>query len=90
MIKRGAVLVGVLAGFCLAGCNTSANQEQAYAGPGWYLEKPRAWMVYGPRIFGGPYTYDACETKRMALDEPTAVRMLCIQEFAPIPKYGPY
>jgi hypothetical protein len=88
MIKRAAVLVGVLAGFCLAGCNTATNV--AYAGPGWYLEKPRQWVLAGPRVFGGPFTYDVCEAKRLELDQPTAVRMLCIQELAPINAYGPY
>jgi hypothetical protein len=81
------VLAGLVVFSALGGCG---GNKVAYAGPGWYLEKPRLIVATGPQLFAGPFTYEKCEAERMKLTEPTASNMLCIQEFAPPPKLGPY
>ena len=53
-------------------------------------EAPRIFLSWGPRIYKGPMTYEACEAERKALPESTAEIMLCIKEFAAPGPYGPY
>ncbi len=86
-------LADVLGGLGLlsavAACST-APKEVAYTTPGWYLEKPRLISAVGPQIFGGPFTYEQCETERVKLPQTTADQMLCIKELVKPGKYGPY
>jgi hypothetical protein len=64
--------------------------DTIYTQPGWYLEKPRQLFAWGPRLFKGPMTYEACEVERKALPVSTADNMLCIKEFGTPGPYGPY
>ncbi len=81
------VLFGLSFAAALSAC---APPDTIYTQPGWYLEKPRIFFSWGPRIFKGPMTYEACEVERKALPESTAENMLCIKEFAKPGPYGPY
>jgi hypothetical protein len=74
---------------CVAGaCSTTPNV--VYAGPGWYLEKPRPMVAAGPQLWSGPFSYDQCEAERTKLPLPTAERMLCIRQLAAPGVAGPY
>jgi hypothetical protein len=74
----------------LGACAKSEVARLSYAGPGWYLEKPKLILASGPQIFGGPFTYDQCELKRKQLPESTAELMLCNRELVAPGPYGPY
>jgi hypothetical protein len=62
----------------LAACS-GPGASQAYTGPGWYLEKPYLVVVAGPKVFGGPYSYDKCEEERIKQGPETATTMLCVR-----------
>jgi len=81
------VVFGLMLGLGLAAC---APPDTIYSQPGWYLEQPRGLFSWGPRIYKGPMTYEACEVERKALPETTADRMLCIKEYTKPGPYGPY
>jgi hypothetical protein len=83
----------ILAGLALAtalGACASRTPLLAYTTPGWYLERPRLLLVTGPEIFGGPFTYDECEAKRVEFDADAAKRLLCIMEKSNPGPYGPF
>jgi hypothetical protein len=44
----------------------------------------------GPQIFGGPFTYEQCESERTKLPGSTAERMLCNRELVTPGAFGPY
>jgi hypothetical protein len=83
-------LAGIALVSTLGACAKSNVASLSYAGPGWYLEKPRLILATGPQIFGGPFTYDQCELERNKLPESTAERMLCNMELTVPGPYGPY
>ena len=49
------------------GACTGPGASQAYTGPGWYLEKSYIIVGGGPKVFGGPFTYDKCEEERIKI-----------------------
>lgn len=73
----------------LGGCSGPGAAE-AYTGPGWYLEKPYMLVLGGPKVFGGPYTYDKCEEERLKLGPETSPDMLCVNHPGKPKKYGLY
>lgn len=88
-LRRLAFGLSVLAtALGLAGCSPSVNQ--AWNGPGWYLQKPYMTVLGGPAYFGGPFTYDKCEEERIKLPAETATQMLCIRENRKPDRYGFY
>ena len=70
----------------VAGC--SRGPSQAWAGPGWYLEMPYIVVWGGPGVYGGPYSYDACEADRLTRIRPE--RYICVDETKQPKKYGFY
>lgn len=89
-IRRAAEVLGALGLLTLMAACSKAPNEVAYTKPGWYLEKPRFLVLTGPQIFGGPFTYDECETARKKLPDTTREQMLCIEEYTKPGKFGPY
>lgn len=73
----------------LGGCSGPGAAE-AYTGPGWYLEKPYMLVLGGPKVFGGPFTYDKCEEERLKLGPETSPDMLCVNHPGKPKKYGLY
>ena len=63
----------LLGGLTLGACATDVNQ--AYTGPGWYLEQPRQGSLAYPAYIAGPFSYEACETERLKAPRPD--RLLC-------------
>ena len=87
MSKR-SIFMG-LAGAAVALCGCEATSPSvAWTTPGWYLELPYAVIGAGPRIYGGPYTYDKCEEERNKTGVPS--RLLCINETKQPQKFGLY
>jgi hypothetical protein len=86
------MLVGLALAMALGGCAFFTDKQVATPAwtSGWYLERPRLLLVSGPRIFGGPFTYEQCEAKRMEFDQRTAQGLLCIMEKSSPGAYGPY
>ena len=73
-----SALSAVLAlGGALAACSGPGASE-ASTGPGWYLEKPYLVVLGGPKVFGGPFSYDKCEEERIKLGPEVATGMLCV------------
>jgi len=72
----------------LGACGPSVNQ--AWTGPGWYLQKPYMTVLGGPAYFGGPFSYDKCEEERVKLPEETATQMLCVRENRKPDRFGFY
>lgn len=79
-----SLAIALAAGAC------SAVPNPAYTGPGWYLEKPVQLLAAGPRIYGGPFNYEQCETERTKLPKQTADQMLCFRHLAAPGMAGPY
>ncbi|WP_020697078.1 hypothetical protein [Reyranella massiliensis] len=73
----------------LGGCSGPGAAE-AYTGPGWYLEKSYTLVLGGPKVFGGPFTYDKCEEERLKLGPETSPDMLCVNHPGKPKKYGLY
>lgn len=73
----------------LGGCSGPGAAE-AYTGPGWYLEKSYMLVLGGPKVFGGPFTYDKCEEERLKLGPETSPDMLCVNHPGKPKKYGLY
>lgn len=73
----------------LSAC-TGPGAAQAYTGPGWYLEKSYIIVGGGPKVFGGPFTYDKCEEERTKLGPIVSPEMLCVYHAGPPKKYGLY
>ena len=72
----------------VAGCGPGPST--AWTGPGWYLERPYITVVGGPKVFGGPFTYDKCEEERLKLGPDVASDMLCALHPLKPAKYGLY
>ena len=72
------------------GACTGPGAAQAYTGPGWYLERSYIIVGGGPKVFGGPYTYDKCEEERTKLGLQVSPEMLCVNHPGPPKKYGLY
>ena len=81
-----SVVVAVVLCAALGAC--SKGPSVAWTGPGWYLELPYTVIAGGPGVYGGPYTYEACEAKRMEQIQPA--RFLCSMEVKKPTKYGFY
>ena len=73
----------------LAACSGKGASE-AYTGPGWYLEKSYLIVLGGPKVFGGPFSYDKCEEERAKIGGDGATQMLCVQHMGKPTKYGLY
>ncbi len=85
-MSKQAVLVVLVLASGLGAC--SNGPRVAWAGPGWYLEKPYAVVWGGPGVYGGPMTYDDCEKNRTSRPNPEA--LLCVNETKKPVKYGFY
>ena len=66
----------------------SKGPSTAWAGPGWYLELPYTVIAGGPAVYGGPFSYDACEVER--LKKTGSERFMCVNELKQPQKYGLY
>ena len=86
-IVRTMALAGVLAAALTQGA-CSDGPSTAWTGPGWYLELPYAVIAGGPGVYGGPFTYDACEARRAQQIKPE--RFLCVNETVQPTKFGFY
>jgi hypothetical protein len=90
-IGRPAVCLAALSlAVGLAACAPGPGANQSWSGPGWYLEKPYLLILGGPKVFGGPYTYDQCEEERAKLPLETASSMQCMRENRRPERYGSY
>ena len=96
-IRRPSVCVAALAlAACLGACaewtkpTWGPGVNQAWTGPGWYLEKPYLLVLGGPKYFGGPFSYEKCEEERIKLPAETATQMLCVRENRKPERYGAY
>jgi len=96
-IRRLAVCIAALSllmgvGACAPGTTPTwgPGVNQAWTGPGWYLEKPYLLVLGGPKYFGGPFSYDDCEEQRIRLPRETATQMLCVRENRKPDVYGAY
>jgi len=72
------------------GACSGPGAAEAYTGPGWYLEKSYMLVLGGPKVFGGPYSYDKCEEERLKLGPQTSPEMLCVNHMGKPKKYGLY
>ncbi len=72
-IRSIFVVAGLALAAGLGGCSTGV--EQAWTGPGWYLEQPRQLMYVHPAYLAGPYSYEECEIDRLKAPRPD--RLLC-------------
>ena len=93
MSKRVSALLSlaILPALVLGACaSQKVDPSLAYTTPGWYLERPRIVLAVGPEIFGGPFTYDQCESKRQSFDPPVAERLICQHEYTKPTQFGPY
>jgi hypothetical protein len=72
-----------------AGCSGPGAAE-AYTGPGWYLEKPYLLVLGGPKVFGGPFSYDKCEEERTKVGGDASTDLLCVNHPGKPTKYGLY
>ena len=72
------------------GACTGQGAAEAYTGPGWYLERSYIVVGGGPKVFGGPFSYDKCEEKRLKLGPETSPEMLCVNHPGKPKKYGLY
>lgn len=89
-IQRLSAFAAVLSvATTLAACSGKGANE-AYTGPGWYLEKPYLLTVRGPRVFAGPFSYEKCEEERAKIGGDAATQMLCVQHVGKPTKHGLY
>lgn len=84
-----ALLTTVALAACLGACSGKGAAE-AYTGPGWYLEKSYIIVAGGPKVFGGPFTYEKCEEERIKLGPTVSPEMLCVNHPGKPKKYGLY
>ncbi|KAF0096679.1 MAG: hypothetical protein FD144_5739 [Rhodospirillaceae bacterium] len=73
----------------LGACN-GPGATQAWTGPGWYLEKSYIIVGGGPKVFGGPFTYEKCEEERIKMGPITSPEMLCVNHPGKPKQYGGY
>jgi hypothetical protein len=83
------LLVASLLTASLGACSGPGASE-AYKGPGWYLEKSYIIVHGGPKVFGGPFSYDKCEEERIKLGPIVSPEMLCVYHAGPPKRYGQY
>jgi len=86
--RLSALAAALLVTTALSGCGPGA--AEAYTGPGWYLEKSYLVVLGGPKVFGGPFSYDKCEEERAKIGGDSATQMLCVQHMGKPTKYGLY
>lgn len=86
VLRAPAKFVAVALMLVLGAC--SKGPSVAWTAPGWYLELPYTMIGGGPAVYGGPYSYDACEADRMAKVKPE--RFLCVNETKRPVKFGFY
>jgi len=82
-----AVALSVVAS--LGACSGQGAAE-AYTGPGWYLERSYIIVVGGPKVYGGPFSYEKCEEERLKLGPEVSPEMLCVNHPGKPKKYGLY
>jgi hypothetical protein len=87
---RWAASLAALSLAATLGACSGEGASQAYTGPGWYLEKSYLIVLGGPKVFGGPFSYDKCEEERLKLGPEVATEMLCVNHPAKPKKYGLY
>ena len=87
--RLSAVAVALALAVTLPACSGPGASE-AYTGPGWYLEKSYLVVLGGPKVFGGPFSYDKCQEERAKIGGDAATQMLCVQHPGKPTKYGLY
>jgi hypothetical protein len=86
-LSASAVALSVVAS--LGACSGQGAAE-AYTGPGWYLERSYIIVVGGPKVYGGPFSYEKCEEERLKLGPEVSPEMLCVNHPGKPKKYGLY
>jgi hypothetical protein len=89
-VCRLSALAAALSVATTLGACSGPGAAEAYTGPGWYLEKSYLIVLGGPRVFGGPFSYDKCEEERAKIGGDSATQMLCVQHMGKPTKYGLY
>ena len=89
-IRRMPAALVVLALVAALPACSGPGASQAYTGPGWYLEKSYLLVLGGPKVFGGPFSYEKCEEERARIGGDAATQMLCVQHVGKPTKYGLY
>jgi len=90
MMSKRSVLAGLGLVLALGACSTTRGPSIAYTTPGWYLERPRLFVVSGPEIFAGPFTYEVCEAERTKFPDESARRLICVMEKTNPGPFGPF
>lgn len=89
-IRRMPAALVVLALVATLLACSGPGASEAYTGPGWYLEKTYLLVLGGPKVFGGPFSYEKCEEERAKIGGDAATQMLCVQHVGKPTKYGLY
>jgi hypothetical protein len=84
------LLAAPLLAASLGACSTGPGATAAWTGPGWYLEKSYIIVTGGPKVFGGPFTYEKCEEERIKMGPITSPEMLCVNHPGRPKQYGSY
>lgn len=87
---RTAALVAALSLAATVGACAGKGASEAYTGPGWYLEQSYLIVLGGPKVFGGPFSYEKCEEERARQPPETATQLLCVNHPGKPKKYGLY
>jgi hypothetical protein len=74
-LSAAAIALSLVA--TLAAC-AGKGANEAYTGPGWYLEKPYMLTVSSPRVFAGPMSYDKCQEERAKVGGDASTQLLCV------------
>ncbi|TAJ84118.1 hypothetical protein [Reyranella sp.] len=74
----------------LGACSGRQGAAEAYTGPGWYLERSYIIVVGGPKVYGGPFSYEKCEEERLKLGPEVSPEMLCVNHPGKPKRYGLY
>ena len=72
------------------GACSGQGAAEAYTGPGWYLERSYIIVVGGPKVYGGPFSYEKCEEERLKLGPEVSPEMLCVNHPGKPKRYGLY
>ena len=89
-VCRPSALAAALSVATALGACSNTGASEAYTGPGWYLEKTYLIVLGGPKVVGGPFSYDKCEEERAKMGGDTASQMLCVQHMGKPTRYGLY
>lgn len=89
-IRRLSVFTAVLSAIAALPACSGKGASEAYTGPGWYLEKSYLIVLGGPKVFGGPFSYDKCQEERAKMSGDLGTDMLCVQHMGKPTKYGLY